>query len=585
IAETPFISEIVKASKTSKKACLIVAKLGIDEWLNGTMVRSLFIKQANILERELGRLGEIVDLEKKENDLKTWLKANPPASDYDYARIQKEVGKCWSAALTHDREFAERMAFLYDRRTLLGEGYDSIKKAVDEWCYNVLSVRAELGGMNDLEVLCNLLCAKTPTPSTVLDVWGATKEFLEGLEGLFNLACDEKRDRRIKCRIQKRPDGKVNAGEVYKGLIDGQAVEVVWLYDDKDRDEAWIIGGYDYDKVAGEWKNKSITFKGKLFGLSVEKVESQIIGNSIVSAPYLPCRTITATPDIFMAIVPADKAVEITNKINDGYLRRFGKVMGRLPMSIGHVFFREKTPMFVVLDSARRMIKGFENDGEFEATVVSANDVNGLREFTLKDVKKDSGAPINAVQVTWRLPFRLGTGEDDWHHPYFIVKNADPSGRKTFFKTVAGDVVHFSDIKENDKIKIHPNRFEYVFLDSTARRYDIGARERGSGVAGIASRSYLLDELGQGFAKLWNTLRATRGMTDTKLRNAEALLLSKREEWGGDEQWERLVEAVVINEFGNDEFVKDAVLSGLFFDCLEYCLRILKKRISDEEGL
>ena len=64
---------------------------------------------------------------------------------------------------------------------------------------------------------------------------------------------------------------------------------------------------------------------------------------------------------MLLLLAPADKAIAITQTLYEHYLEEFGKAYGRLPFSIGHIFFASNQPMFSVLDAARRMEENFRH--------------------------------------------------------------------------------------------------------------------------------------------------------------------------------------------------------------------------------
>jgi len=298
-----------------------------------------------------------------------------------------------------------------------------------------------------------------------------------------------------------------------------------------------------------------------------------------------------------MMIVPADRAVEITDWIYQRYIEHFGKVMGRLPFSIGNIFFGEKTPMFVVLDAGRRMIANFDRLANEEMTFdVNAATSDGKFELkgTIGNLKKT---------VTWQLPFKYGDCTDDYHHPYFIIDNDNVSDdRRTFFRSVAGDIIHFSAIKKDDSIRIYPNYYDFEFLDSNARRHDIAIDDNGrrkSNVANLQSKPFLLDELSQKIKYLWKALlqgKGINGITDTKLRNLQSLWLTKYNEWRVDitdkssaqyNRWMTLVMTSIDKEFPELEkelclLLVETIENGVFFDTLELYPGILKERIETE---
>ena len=169
--------------------------------------------------------------------------------------------------------------------------------------------------------------------------------------------------------------------------------------------------------------------------LSIEKDENgkvfkQPISLQINNAEenkFHPFRQIAYAPDIFMVLVPADKALDVTREIYKKYQEWFGKVQGRLPFSIANLFFKHKNlPMFVALDAAKRMIGNFEElhntHSQFKIVNIYVAE-NGERSFTVENNKE----PFHSVKLT--LLCRLGDGEDDikcdLHHPYVFYNSGE----------------------------------------------------------------------------------------------------------------------------------------------------------------
>jgi hypothetical protein len=71
---------------------------------------------------------------------------------------------------------------------------------------------------------------------------------------------------------------------------------------------------------------------------------------------YTPYLRLLASPDQFLALVPAAAALEIAKNIRQEYQKQFGKVQNRLPLFLGLVFFQRKISLTAVMDTARRML-------------------------------------------------------------------------------------------------------------------------------------------------------------------------------------------------------------------------------------
>lgn len=621
--QTPFVSEIVLASKP-KRAALLVAKFSLNKWLVGKMIRSLFITGANGLNKELKELTTIKSFETEESEIKQWLEAYPAGNlitqKYKYQRIREEINRCYEYKNAEEEDYAKHILFLYDRRSEYLHGkreniyrshLEEIHESWKRWLDSTLDEYKPDPPTDNL--LQNILCAKTPTPSTILDVWNTTQKFFEKLPQTENknILWTERKSR-IKANIPKPPDERIIPGATYEGTIEQERVDILWL--EKDSNEALLIGSEYTDEKAKRLTNKKIALDGKPFRKRYPVMTGPI--TNVEEDTYSPVRIITTTPDLFLAIVPAERAVMITRKIYAEYLKRFGKVVGRLPFSIGNIFFAEKTPMFTVLDSARRMVNNFEKLAEQQAEIRVVGKDHHCDETTITNKERlvfkfdqityPSYRPTDKTWC-WKLSFTLGDGNDvDYYHPYFMVKKGskDYSSRDNYFPTVVGEVIHFNEVEAGDVLHLYPNHYDYEFLDSNARRYDLalnGSNRRTGSTGRFLSKPYLLDELEQGLEGLWEKIQALMpGITDTKLRNIESLWLSKLQEWDVNpedkdseefKRWTELVEATLKKEFlrfrdftkpENQEALnrlKESIISGLFFDCLELNFRILKNKL------
>jgi hypothetical protein len=286
-----------------------------------------------------------------------------------------------------------------------------------------------------------------------------------------------------------------------------------------------------------------------------------------------------------------------------------GKVKGRLPLYLGLFFTDEHFPMFVALDTARRAAELSDRLGEVTGTwfvhqtpavVTNATGDQVYRLFIQPEPGPDRR---ERPTYTWDIPFQLGNGEPDFYHPYFIVFQAAPGfpleKRSTHLRTPAGYIVHVSELQANDRLCIYPNRFDFLFLDTVARRFNLrldeatGRRPHPLFGPCHSPRPYLLEDLSR-IEQVWQWCWETSGMTTTKLYGIRDLLATRFEEWElaakertADEwqTYEKLVAQVLGKEFSDYkqgipayEGLRQAMLDGLFFDCLELHLQILKEK-------
>lgn len=596
--QTVFIDEIVDENQG---AALVVARFGLTRWLDGTMIRTLFITEENGIKKEIESLGTITSF-KDEKKLQDYFKES--GSDYSYKRIKEDIDSFFSTDPSSE-ERAKNTAFLYyhDRKNLGDPNKAVVEKISGYWNDLLKSTSKEIRGSNKKDIsLYNILTAKSPTPSTVLDVWTTTRHFFEQeiSGGILKEACQQLKRLRIITEEDIQPWGKgtMEAELIYKAgtrknaevLCKGnKTLEVVGIIHTLDSAEARDLAGVNIIDENYRAVVRTFTVKGCLEGDS-----------------FLPYRVVTESPYIYMAIVPADKALEITNAIYKKYNEQFGKVMGRLPFSIGNIFFRSKMPMFVVLDTGKKMIANFRKLAQQKVTF-DVEENGGIDKSTDRvscsvttALNGDGGAYKR--NICWNLPRKLGNGEEDYHHPYFIVDsgNDDITDRPSSFKTIAGGVVHFTNIQKGDTLCFDPNYYDFEFLDSNIRRHKVGIdadSRRKSNIANFRSKPFLLDELDQKIMHVWERLiqdKQLSGMTDTKLKNLQSLWLTKYQEWevsldkpttDNYRCWLEFIETSIQKEFpditGPDQNVLlETIKNGVFFDTLELCLSILKLKVS-----
>jgi len=296
---------------------------------------------------------------------------------------------------------------------------------------------------------------------------------------------------------------------------------------------------------------------------------------------YQPFLVLLASPDQFLALVPAIDALEIAERIRAEYVQQFGKVQNRLPLFLGLIFFPRKTPLTAVMEAARRML----------------NTPFKEERWTVKEVNNNTIKFANDVK--WDVPVVMGDNvtEDLWY-PYFFLETQGNPGRQYCFQLrrerdtdpqKVGSVsakyadrwlVHVRDLRQGDGVQVTPSRFAYLFLESTARRFRFDPEKDGM----------LLDELPR-LRKMWQDLKES-GITNTALNGLWALLERKRAAWGAEsKELEKLAEAALKDaglfqrkdSQGNPLHLvrPDDVRNGRFVRCLELHMYILKQKITE----
>lgn len=405
----------------------------------------------------------------------------------------------------------------------------------------------------------NPAVTKTSSFARLRRIWQTTQTFWQETQSNIDQTLSDAR-RRLTITLSNSPS--LQANQTYEIDLHGRSrISVLWdgqhlISTDNLSYTAVQLGikpeerqtPADAALAVGAWleENKQNIFqlisddeKNKQFDIQIAYVNYQ-------DAAYATAIPILAQPRTFMALVPADKAVEIVKTIKTKYEREMGKVRNRLPLHLGLVYFQRRTPLRAALDAGRRMLK-YELEGMkdevWKVETVDPNPqlpgglANGTQQFnnTVAVELKDP----NGRSLTWHVPNVMGDGitPDNWY-PYLFIKS-DVNGRSRTFKasrpksdgtTEECWLLHASQLQAGDEIYFTPATLDFEWLDSTAKRFEI-AYDNG-GRRGRPTRPYLLDQLDE-IEEAWAMLQKLSKNQLYALRDA---IEQKRLAWFTDPQ-------------------------------------------------
>jgi hypothetical protein len=303
--------------------------------------------------------------------------------------------------------------------------------------------------------------------------------------------------------------------------------------------------------------------------------------------PYVPAISILTEPRTFMVIVPADKALQVMQAIKEKYEQEMGKVRNRLPMITGIVFAGARTPLSAILDAGRRILNQTASYEQwkikrFEKVIESPNHgpLPSKVDFILE--KGEHNLPMKVQTV-----MHNGITPDDWY-PYWCMEAPIPDRW-----------VLASDLGEGNTVSFMPSRFDFEFLDTAARRFEISyenSKRRGTFLPGSAyhpARPYYLEQLDE-FRELWEMLSAN--LETTQIDNLIGIIEEKRMEWLADRN-DAVFKQAAYDALNNanwkvnkrpdaDQFtqLRRAALSGQLTDVVELYMSILKLRPEADES-
>ncbi|MBZ4664861.1 hypothetical protein [Mahella sp.] len=279
----------------------------------------------------------------------------------------------------------------------------------------------------------------------------------------------------------------------------------------------------------------------------------------LLDAPYPRIIPLLSEPQYFSVLVPADKALDVVHKIKEMYQQEMAKVRNRLPLFLGMAIAKHNTPMNALLDISYKMVKNKPKKEPWRVPSISHND-------KYHKLKFENG-------VTWDI-------EDDiWHSNFYLDPQQVNSlqelqDRSTAFRGPDGWLVNVKDLREGDSVSIYPSSFDFIYVDASARRFEVKYGRRGK-QNDRDNRPYLLEELDT-FSQIWDILQ--QGLSSTQIKGLIELIETKRLEWQSnkdDTVFSEFVQAVLNNALwengkpGNMDDIVKAAVSGELKDIVE----------------
>jgi hypothetical protein len=453
------------------------------------------------------------------------------------------------------------------------------KFGLDDWQSGDLVETLLVKAMENNPCAC---VSKNPSPSRLRRIWETCQQFwtdtvtTELTSRIYGVSTPTAALRLARLAVTPKEQFKCKTNIPYDGTFRGNPISLLWL-------GQTFVTISNLQLAAGDAKQLDELIEGlEESGIDLEdpadsrrRIPLAVKGAQKVTAPlgtYSPSLTLLESPDQFIALVPAAEALDVAAKIRDAYAREFGKVQDRLPIFLGLVFFHRKTPLFAAIDTARRMLSQVELVDEQWEVECSCPSPDGQHHR----LRLSQGSS----RIAYDIPVKMGDKQtEDLWYPYLFVES-QTDNRSQRFQVKEGKyahrwLMHASGLRPKDKLRVWPSRFGYKFLEHSARRFEFDRRRD----------IMYLDELPR-LREMWNGIRKTTEMTDTRLRGAASLLEAKKDDWGSDsEEFRRLAETTLKQAklLGEKPAVTpEDVICGRFSRCLELHLRILKQRVKEQ---
>lgn len=441
---------------------------------------------------------------------------------------------------------------------------------------------------------------KQPSPARIHRIWKSTQKFWEEVTTNFPKTIGQIKTRlEIKGELNPSKAGKtLGSYHVYEFCIENIKLSVAW---DAANNRFITTENLDYlaqpeqlGRTVKDWleikRVQKIIIeeptgygdKNKMWGtITVNDVKE--ISESIYT-PFIP---ILAEPSNFMVLVPANKALQVVKAINDKYYEEMNKVRNRLPLTIGVVFAKSHTPISSIIDAGTRMLKMPEDSGTWK--VESINTSSSCPDCTELILEKDE----NRIKVNTKTVMGDKTTFDVWY-PYWKVEydsnGGIPLGRtKQFIGPEGKHWVHVCDLQKGDQVEFMPSRFDFEFLDSAARRFEISYKEGKRRDQRKRNRPFYLEDFSD-FEELWGILKMN--LMRSQIKGMIGLIETKRDEWisnVNDETFRQFVHDVIHNANWKKgkplmiEEIEKAAISGKLNDIVELYMYVMKEKEEDLE--
>jgi len=605
---------------------VIVGAFDLNNWLNGMWLNTTFTKTLRDLKEEKQEIF---------HKIKCWKDLiNAVKEALGKNNLNEEISfKKSDGSNVNVKELFESLALVpIDPRNYNVKGFfNAIIKNREEdvvkWAYYNQQTSIDTLSSNEKAILLVLaLLRKNPSFARIRRIWETAKGFWDQIELLIRDKLDKEERIKVTFKIPSTIDLKefmaytlkvkgISIPVVYIGHGEFLIIETRKILKDLKIDERFLEenlkkGNFELWQPS-EYKEES----RKLY--SKEMLKEVRFISITKDTEYYPYIVILKEPSIFVVLIPLQRSLDIIKLIKKEYEIQFSKVQNRLPIKLGLIAFKRKYPLYVVLDTVKRFLGEEIEENVFK--IERLDEISAEDNCKMFDGRLGNYAKILELLGDYRkftVYISYSTGDPclkDMFYPYVIVKDAeDKSGSKTLIYKKYSEkysinnlvrIKHVSELSEGEEIFFEPSLFDFEFLDSNVRRFDIGKKRKHWLFTGSESRSkpYLLWDI-ENFERLRELVIEKLELTTTQVMNLYEMLMSKIEEWDlkdvkklkNDELFKRFVDNAIkdiplrlkvvdgkksskgkiVRE--DYEFLKNSILSGMFFDFVDLWHTILK---------
>ena len=361
---------IGETADVNNRVALLTLRLGLSDWLNGTLVRTIY---SQTFEDWFGDLdnrmkSDLTQVSKLRDDIKN--KVNGGFMTHRDAALQLLrivlEGDSNVGTVGNDVQIlAPILNSFYSGVSVNGKTFestrDNLKKNVDN---------------PTPETVLSALFTQNPSPARLQRIWKEAEEFWDITHHELVTQLGEWDRLRFELDSSKLPiDIQNNRTYVLQFLeLEPNTLEVLSMGDSNDG--SWVefltiesLDKFKFNEDKGVSAVKKAIQEGTCCKIAdedspqarVEDVSSKLVVRSEpISEKYSPIIEVVRTPMLFQIIVPANESVAVLNTITNMYNARFARVMGKLPLNAGLLVANRKFPLYLLLETGRRMLSSTE---------------------------------------------------------------------------------------------------------------------------------------------------------------------------------------------------------------------------------
>lgn len=549
-----------EAADLNGRLALVVGAFGLSAWLEGSAFSSVLMFDPE--KRQLVDPGR-----------------NNKQYDFDYSLLLSDIRQATRRSQFTGNTLLDNLVLTPAR----GGGFSQF--------YDLQVVDSDLNGTKthpSAELLALAMLRQNPSFARIRRVWETTRTFWQEISKELGASVGTGAPR-LEIRPQEADRLDLGQFHTYELLVNGIRLSVVW---DSDHRRFITCDNLSYlakpEQLGADVAD--IVKPGRTFPLEepvgyggANRRLGTITVDQVATLPeaYTPAIPILAEPRTFIALVPANKALDVVQAIKKKYETEMGKVRNRLPLTLGVVYAGRRTPLASLLDAGRRMLRRPARIEQAHVEVVSP--VNPWPQKVTLTLRVGEWT----IPVTVPTVMGDGTTPDVWY-PYWQVSGKPTDRNRWFVGPDCEHWVHVCDLRPGDSVAFTPSTFDLEYLDVSSRRFEVAYGDDGRRLGeGKRQRPYLLEQV----SDLEDAWQQIRRLATSQIKGVEALIEAKRRDWGEptgtldvSPAFRQFVGDVLREAEAYSEPLEQAAITGLLADALEIRLTIHKDKPQPKEA-